>query len=212
MPTTIVLADDHPIVLDGLAQLLGGDERFRVAAACSDGEEALAAIRAHKPDIAVLDIRMPRRDGLAVLRAVVDEDLPTRVVLLTAQISDDELIDAIRLGAAGLVLKETASRQLVSALHDVAKGQPSLDQKVVRRALDKMLRVSAGLAQVEKVLTPREVEVVRLVAAGLRNKQIADQLSITEGTVKIHLHTVFEKLGISSRMELSNYARERALL
>jgi len=212
MRISVVLADDHPIVLDGLAQLLAGDERFEVVELCSDGEEALAAIRTQAPRIAVLDIRMPGRDGLGVLRALVEERLSTRVVLLTAQISDDEVIEAIRLGVAGIILKETASRQLMTALHDVANGMTWHDQKVVRRALDKLLRVSAGLEQTEKVLTPREVEIVRLVAAGLRNKQIADQLSITEGTVKIHLHTVFEKLGVSSRMELSNYARARSLL
>jgi len=212
MPTSVVIADDHPIVLDGLAQLLGGDEQFRVVALCSDGDEAMAAILRHKPDVAVLDVRMPCLDGIAILRTVAAENLATRVVLLTAQITDDEVVEAVRLGVAGMILKESASRQLVSALREVAAGATSLDQRLVRRAVDKLLRASAGLAQVERVLTPREVEVVRLVAAGLRNKQIADQLNITEGTVKIHLHTVFEKLGVSSRMELSNYARERSLI
>jgi two-component system, NarL family, nitrate/nitrite response regulator NarL len=212
MPTSVIVADDHPIVLDGLAQLLAGDERFVVVALCNDGEQTLEAIREKKPDIALVDVRMPHRDGVGVLRAVVEERLPTRVVLLTAQVTDDEVIEAVRLGVAGMILKETASRQLINALHEVAEGGKCLDQKVVRRALDKMLRMSAGLAQAAGVLTNREIEVVRLVAAGLRNKQIADQLLITEGTVKIHLHTVFEKLGVSSRMELSNYARDRALL
>jgi two-component system nitrate/nitrite response regulator NarL len=212
MPTRIVVADDHPIVLDGLAQLIAGEEGFEVVGRCKDGQEALAVIRATRPDVAVIDIRMPNTDGIAVLRAVTDEHLPTRVVLLTAQVSDDEVIEAIRLGVAGMVLKEAASRQLVHALHEVAAGETSLDQKVVRRAVDKILRTSAGVAEAEKVLTPREVEIARLVAAGLRNKQIADQLSIAEGTVKIHLHSIFEKLNVSSRVELSNYARERSLL
>src|SRR5689334_6360553 len=106
MPTRVIVADDHPIVLDGLAQLLAGDPEFQVVALCKEGEEALHVIRREKPEIAVLDVRMPRMNGLAVLRAVVEERLPTRVILLTAEISDDEVVDAVRLGVAGMVLKE----------------------------------------------------------------------------------------------------------
>jgi DNA-binding NarL/FixJ family response regulator len=212
MPTRVMIADDHPIVLDGLAQLLTGDPEFEVVGLCKDGEDALNVVRREKPDIAVLDVRMPRLSGLAILRVLVAEHIPTRVILLTAEISDDEVVEAVRLGVAGMVLKETASRQLLQVLSKVAAGETSLDQKVVRRAVDKLLRARAGMMQAERVLTNRELEIVRLVATGLRNKQIADQLSITEGTVKIHLHTIFEKLGVSSRVELSNYARERSLL
>jgi len=212
MPARVIVADDHPIVLDGLAQLLAGDPEFEVVALCKDGEDALNAIRREKPEIAVLDVRMPGVTGLAILRAVVEERIPTRVILLTAEISDDDVVEAVRLGVAGMVLKETASRQMLQVLSKVAAGETLLDQKVVRRAVDKLLRARAGVMQAERVLTNREIEIVRLVATGLRNKQIADQLSITEGTVKIHLHTIFEKLGVSSRVELSNYARERSLL
>ena len=212
MPTRVIVADDHPIVLDGLAQLLAGDPEFEVVALCKDGDEALSVIRKEKPEIAVLDVRMPRVNGLAILRAMAEERIPTRVILLTAEISDDEVVDAVRLGVAGMVLKETASRQMLQVLSKVAAGETSLDQRVVRRAVDKLLRARAGVMQAERVLTNREIEIVRLVATGLRNKQIADQLSITEGTVKIHLHTIFEKLGVSSRVELSNYARDRSLL
>jgi DNA-binding NarL/FixJ family response regulator len=210
--TRVIVADDHPIVLDGLAQLLAGNPEFEVIGLCKDGDEALSLIRKERPEIAVLDVRMPRADGIAILRAVVTEHIPTRVVLLTAQITDDEVVEAVHLGVAGMVLKETASRQLLQVLSKVAAGETSLDQKVVRRAVDKLLRARAGVTQAVRVLTNRELEIVRLVATGLRNKQIADQLSITEGTVKIHLHTIFEKLGVSSRIELSNYARERSLL
>lgn len=207
-----MVADDHPIVLDGLAQLLAGDPEFEVVGLCKDGEEALGVIRKERPQVAVLDVRMPHTDGIGVLRAIAAEQIPTRVVLLTAQITDDEVIQAVRLGVAGMVLKETASRQLLQVVRKVAAGENSLDESVVRRAVDKILRARAGVSQAASVLTNRELEIVRLVATGLRNKQIADQLSITEGTVKIHLHTIFEKLGVSSRVELSNYARERALL
>src|ERR1041385_7671109 len=109
MPTRVIVADDHPIVLDGLAQLLAGDPEFEVVGLCKDGEEALGLIRKERPHVAVLDVRMPHTDGIAVLRAITEEHIPTRVVLLTAQISDDEVIHAVRLGVAGMVLKETAS-------------------------------------------------------------------------------------------------------
>jgi DNA-binding NarL/FixJ family response regulator len=212
MAIRVVIADDHPIVLDGVAQLLAGDPAFEVVALCTEGETVLAAIRAESPEIALVDIQMPLLSGIQVLRAVAAETHPTRVVLLTAQISDDEVIEAVRLGVAGIVLKETASRQLLRVLRDVAAGETPLDQRVMRRVVDKLLRAHAGASPVERALTKREMEIVRLVAAGLRNKQIADRLSITEGTVKIHMHTIFEKLGVASRMELSNYARARALL
>src|SRR5262249_11613830 len=212
MPTRVLIADDHPIVLDGLAQLLSGDPEFEVIALCKDGDEALSVIRQRRPEIAVLDVRMPRMTGITILRTLVEEGLPTRIILLTAEISDDEVIDAVRLGVAGMVLKETASRQLLQVLAKVAAGETSLDQKVVRRAVDKLLRIKAGVSQAERVLTNRELEIVKLVDTGLRNKQIADQLSITEGTVKIHLHTIFENIGVSSRVELTNYGRERSLL
>src|ERR1043165_5379512 len=120
MPTRVIIADDHPIVLDGLAQLLAGDPEFEVIALCKDGDEALNAIRKERPEIAVLDVRMPRVTGLGILRAVVTERLPTRVILLTAEISDDDVVEAVRLGVAGMVLKETASRQLLATLSKVA--------------------------------------------------------------------------------------------
>ena len=212
MRTRLVIADDHPIVLDGLAQLFGSEKDFDVVARCTNGDEALAAIRRLRPDLAMIDIRMPAANGIEILRRVHDEHLPTRVVLLTAEISDDAVVEAIRLGVCGIVLKEMAPRLLVESVRTVAKGEKSLDEGAMRRALDKMLRREAGLADAVRVLTPREVEIVKMVAVGLRNKQIAEKLTITEGTVKIHLHSIYQKLGISGRVELSIYAREKSLV
>jgi len=207
-----MIADDHPIVLDGLAQLFSGEKDFEVVARCSSGDEALAALRRTHPDVAVLDIRMPGKSGLELLRHVKDEHLTTRVILLTAEISDESVVNAVRLGVSGIVLKETAPRVLVQSVRAVAAGEKWLDDGAMRRALDSMLRREAGLADAVRVLTPRELEIVRMVATGLRNKQIAEKLSITEGTVKIHLHSIYQKVNVSGRVELSIYAREKSLV
>lgn len=212
MPIRLILADDHPIILDGLAHLFTTSNEFEVITRCSDGEETLAAVRRARPDVLVLDVRMPRRNGIDVLREIHRERLPTRVVLLTAAMTDEEVLEAVRLGVGGIVLKETAPRQLLQAVRTVADGGEYVDETSIRRALDKMLRREAGSAEATKVLTPREIEIVKMVGVGLRNKQIADKLGISEATVKIHIHSIYQKLGISGRVELSIYARDRALV
>ena len=211
MPVRVVVADDHPIVLQGLLQLFAGEKDFEVVERCSDGEEALAAVERHKPDVLVLDVRMPRLDGLGVLRELAARKSRTRVVLLTAEVNDTEVLEAIRLGACAVVLKETASQDLLKAARAASRGEQLLDDRSVRRALDHLLRREAGVAEARRVLTPRELDIVRMVARGLRNRQIADELSISEGTVKIHLHSIYAKLGVSGRVELTLYAREHAL-
>lgn len=212
MGIRLVLADDHRIILDGLEQLFRRQEDFEVMATCIDGEQALSAVRRYKPDILVLDVKMPRMSGLEVMRALKAENLPTRVVLLTATLDEDGVLEAINLGASGLVLKEAASVKLVQCVRDVAKGEKSLEQSLVQRALEKMMRRDRALQEVANVLSPRETEVVKMVATGLRNKEIAQKLSISEGTVKFYLHTIYEKLQVHGRVELTLYAQEKGLL
>lgn len=212
MPTRIIIADDHPIILDGLVHLFTTANDIEVVTRCSDGEEALASVRRARPDVLVLDVRMPRRNGIEVLREIHREQIPTRVVLLTAEVSDEEVLEAVRLGVGGIVLKETAPRQLLQAVRLIAEGGEFIDDTAVRRALDKMLRREAGVADATRVLTPRELELVKMVGVGMRNKQIAEKLGISEATVKIHLHSVYQKLGISGRVELSIYARDKSLV
>src|SRR5262249_34575054 len=154
---------------------------FQVLARCRDGEETLRALRVNHPDVLVLDIRMPRRDGLAVLRALAEEKLPTRVVLLTAALDEDQLVEALELGVGGVVLKEMAPRLLVEAVREVHAGGRWLDKGSVHRALDTLLQREAGSREAAQQLTPRELEIVRMVARGLRNRAIAEQLFISEG-------------------------------
>lgn len=212
MSGRLVLADDHPIVLDGLEQLFRLEPDFEVVARCRDGEETLRAVREEAPDLLILDIRMPGRDGLAVLAAIRDEHLPTRVVLLTAALDDDQLVEAVRLGVRGVVLKETAPRLLVKAVREVLSGGQWLEAGAVSRALRKLAQRNVETRQAERVLTPRELELVRMAAHGLRNREIAGRLGITEGTVKIHFHKIYQKLKVDGRLELALYARDRGLL
>lgn len=212
MAIRLVLADDHRIILDGLEQLFRRNEDFEVMATCIDGEQALSAVRRYKPEILVLDVQMPRMNGLEVMKAMKNEGLATRVVLLTATLDEEGVLEAIDLGAAGLVLKEAASVKLVQCVRDVAKGERSLEQSLVSRALEKVMRRDRALKEVAAVLSPRETEVVRMVATGLRNKEIAHKLSISEGTVKFYLHAIYEKLQVHGRVELTLYAQEKGLL
>jgi DNA-binding NarL/FixJ family response regulator len=207
-----VLADDHPIVLDGLENLFRLESDFRVVARCINGEECLEAVRRFQPDILVLDIRMPGKDGLAVLRELHRERLPTKVVLLAAALEEDEVLEALRLGVRGMVLKELAPQMVVQCVRKVHAGEQWLEKQAVGRALDTLLRREAGEREAASILTPREIEMVGMVARGLRNKEMSDRLAISEGTVKIHLHNIYRKLKVENRVELILYAQSKRLV
>jgi DNA-binding NarL/FixJ family response regulator len=212
VPIRVVIADDHPLIADALAHILESTPGFELLARCATGDEALATVRKMRPDVAILDLRMPGLTGLEVLRELRGEGSATRVVLLTADISDEETLEAVRLGVGGVVLKGSPSQQLLHAVRTVAAGGSVVDEQSIRGALDRMLRREAGVAEVRRLLTAREIEIVKMVATGLRNKEIADKLSISESTVKIHLHSVYQKLGVSGRVELSNYVHAHSLV
>jgi len=212
MSIRLVLADDHPPILQGLTLLLRQEPDFEVLAGCRDGEETLRAGRQFQPDVLILDILMPGKDGLAVLRELRQLEIPTRVILLTAAIDEDNLLEAMRLGVGGAVLKEMAVPLLIQCVRKVYAGDQWLERHSIGRAMEKMLRREAGTREVAKLLTSRELEIVRLAASGLRNKEIASKLAISEGTVKIHLHRSYEKLHIDSRIALLRYAQTKGLV
>lgn len=212
MTTKLILADDHPIILEGLEQLFRRDKDFQVLATATNGKETIEAVREHRPDVLVLDVRMPEGDGLSVLKQIHDERLPTRVVLLTASMEEDEVLQAMENGVWGLVLKEAAAVSLVDCVRKVSRGERTLDQRLIVRALDRMLERQNGMRHAAEVLSRREAEIVKMVAAGMRNKEIATKLFIGEGTVKTHLHAIYKKLGVHGRVELTLYAQERGLV
>ena len=195
-----------------MQQLFSLEPDFQLLACCLNGAETLKAIKAYQPDVLILDVRMPSQDGLAVLREMRREHCPTRVILLTAGLEEHEGLEAVRLGVHGVVLKEMASHFLVQCVRKVYAGEQWLERHSVSRALETMLRHQDGRRDVPNLLTPRELEIMRLVAQGARNKSIADTLAISEGTVKIHLHNIYKKLSIDSRLALTLYAREKGLV
>jgi two-component system, NarL family, nitrate/nitrite response regulator NarL len=211
MPTTLVLADDHPIILEGLEQLFSRHKDFQVLATCTSGQDAIDAVRKHRPDVIVLDVKMPNGDGLAVLKQIRDDRLPTRVILLTASMQEDEVLQAMESGVWGLVLKEAAAVSLVDSVRKVTRGERALDQSLIVRALDRAVERHTGLRHAADVLSRRETEIVKMVAAGMRNKEIATKLFIGEGTVKTHLHAIYKKLSVHGRVELTLYAREHGI-
>jgi DNA-binding NarL/FixJ family response regulator len=208
----LVIADDHPLVLDALESLFGLEEDIEVVARCTDGVEAIEAVHRHEPDILILDMRMPAADGLAVLRALSDQGAQTQVVLLAGSVEDRELVECLRLGVRGVVLKEMAPHMLVQCVRKVAAGDVWVEKRSINQAVDLMLRQEAVRGELAAQLTPREVQVVRMAAEGLRNKEIAERLTVTEGTVKVHLHNIYAKLGVDGRMGLLRYARELGLV
>ncbi|MDD5320301.1 MAG: response regulator transcription factor [Methylococcales bacterium] len=212
MTINLVLVDDHPLVLNGLQQLFAVESEISVLACCTDGEQVLQTVIHYQPDILILDLKMPRKNGLAVLRELQKEKLPTKVVLLTAALDDDEVLEAIRLGVRGVVLKEMAPQLLVQCVNKVHAGGEWLEKDSVGRALEKMLKRETEMQYITQILTRREIKLVKLVANGLSNKLIAEKLFIAEGTVKVHLHNIYDKLQVKSRVALTLYAQEKGLV
>jgi DNA-binding NarL/FixJ family response regulator len=212
MAIRIILADDHPIVLHGLQQLFERQGDFAVVACCVDGASALQAVRAEAPDVLVLDLHMPGQSGVEVLRTLAAEQIVCKSVLLTAAVRDNEVVEAVKHGAMGIVLKESPADVLLECVRAVARGESWIERDTVTRAFRTIVRREAAAESAEESLTPREVELVRMVAQGLRNKAIAERLAISEGTVKVHLHNIYEKLGVDGRLELVLCAQKKGIV
>ena len=211
-PIRLILADDHAVVLKGLESLLALEPDLAVVTTCTNGDATLEAVRRHHPDIVLLDLLMPGLDGLEVLRALQAERQPPRVILLTASIEDEEVLEAIQLGVSGVFLKEMPPHLLLQCIRKVHAGEQWIEKQSMARAVGRLLHREAGEREVARVLTPREIEVVRMVGQGLRTGTIATRLNVSEGTVKTHLHNIYDKLGLDGRVALTVYAREKGLI
>ena len=207
----IVLVDDHPIVLRGLQQLLDSHDDCHVVACCANAESGFFAVERRHPDVLVVDLRMPDGDGLALVRSLKEAGVRCQTVLLTAAIEESQVVEAVNLGVRGLVLKDSEPEALIECIRRVSVGDEWFDQLSVKSALVNVMTRESAAHSVARLLTPREIELVRLVAQGLRNRAIAERLSITEGTVKVHLHSVYEKLQLDGRLELTLYAQQSGL-
>jgi two-component system nitrate/nitrite response regulator NarL len=201
---SIVIADRHPVVVYGLKSLLSAKNDFKVVASCFDGKKCIQAIRSLSPDIALLDILMPSLSGLDILAAATSERLPTRIVFLTASAEDRDLIVAAARGAYGVILKDAAPDVLVSCLRQVAAGRRLL--ALTSSGSPRGQGLFTGNLATENlmvVLTERERQIMHLVSEGLSNKEVGRQLNISDGTIKVHLHHIYQKLAISNRTALA---------
>ena len=215
----IVVADDHPIFRDGLCKLLALEDDFDVVAQAQDGRQVLEVLHQLEPDILLLDLKMPGLDGLATLQRLQVTKGKTRVIVLTASDDKNEFVQAMKLGTSGIVLKQTATDQLIKSIRKVHAGEIWLDSHTTAAVIRQFVanedaappppQPLAGAPTRERERSPlsqREREIVALVAQGFKNKEMAEKMFISEQTVKNHLHNIFDKLGVSDRLELALYA------
>jgi two-component system nitrate/nitrite response regulator NarP len=199
--TRIVLADDHPMIQAAVGAMLRGSQ-YELVATAGTGAEALQAVAEHDPDIVVLDIQMPEGSGIEVLRKMRSAGDQRPVALLTASIDDSSFAEALSLKVDGVLMKTSDPALLIDCLDSVRTGEEWIDPQLQMEARQ------ASAQPGKPVLSPRETDLVQLVRKGLRNRDIAEKLGITEGTVKVYLHSVFEKTGVANRTELAIRAAE----
>lgn len=217
----VVVVDDQPLVRAGIVMLVNAEDDIAVIAEAADGKEGLAQIRAQRPDVVLMDVRMPGTDGVAATRSVVDEGLtaqngqPVGVIILTTYHIDEAVYAALRAGASGFLLKDAAPAEIVNAIRSVVAGEAWLDPAVARRLIDEFAArpephtpTPAEMAQ----LTPREREVLSLMARGLSNADVAVELFISEATVKTHLARVMMKLGVREKAQAVAAAYQTGLV
>ena len=217
----IVVAHDHPIFRDGLCKLLALEDDFEVVAQAQDGRQVLDVLQQFEPDILLLDLKMPGLDGLATLQRLQSNKNKTRVIVLTASDDKNEFVQAMKLGTSGIVLKQTATELLIKSIRKVHAGEIWLDSHttaaVIRQFVasddmpTSMPQTAAPRERERSPLSQREREIVALVAQGFKNKEMAEKMFISEQTVKNHLHNIFDKLGVSDRLELALYAIHKGL-
>ncbi len=215
-PVRIVIADDHPVFREGLRRLLEAEPGFRVVAEAGDGAQAVERVRQHRPDVLLLDLAMPNVRGLEALRELAASSSPVHTILLTVAIETTQIVEALQLGARGVVLKHSASELLLKSVRTVMEGQYWVGRDTVSdlvqtlRDLLPSARKAAPRRRYE--LTPRELEIVGAIVEGFTNKDIAQKFALSEQTVKHHLTNIFDKLGVSNRLELALFAVNHRLV
>ncbi len=218
----VVIVDDHPIVRDGLKHLFEQTEDIEVVGEAGDGREAIEQLNTHSPDVLLLDLKMPVMDGLAVLQALQTASIKVRVIVLTASEDKNEYVQAMKLGCAGIVLKQTNPQLISKSIRKVFGGEIWLDSHTTAAVMRQFatdgpivggggVSPNGGKTRERSPLSQREREIVALVAQGYKNKEMAEKMFISEQTVKNHLHNIFDKLGVSDRLELALYAIHKGL-
>ena len=210
-PIRVLIADDHPVVRRGLSSLLNITTDMELAGEAVDGVEAVDKARLLKPDIILLDLMMPRKGGLEAISEIKQENPDARILVLTSFADDDKVFPAIKAGALGYLLKDSPPEMLLQAIHDVYRGASSLHPTIARKLIRELNQPPPDLPPTEEPLTRREMEVLRLVARGLSNQEIATELVISEGTVRIHVSNILGKLHLANRTQATLYALQGGL-
>jgi NarL family two-component system response regulator LiaR len=209
-PIRILIADDHAIVREGLRTLIAVKPGLELVGEASDGEEAVLLAKSLQPDIILLDMVMPRKDGLAAIEDIKQNNPNARILVLTSFDDDDRVFAAIKAGALGYLLKDSSPQQLIQAIHDVYQGRSSLHPTIALKVI-RELNQPSNLPLTEEPLTEREVETLRYIAQGLTNQEIAEKLTISERTVGKHVSNILEKLHLANRTQAALYALRRGL-
>jgi DNA-binding NarL/FixJ family response regulator len=205
--TTVVLADDQRVVREGLASLLSLLPGIEVLGAASDGEEAVALVQRLRPDVVLMDLQMPRCDGVEATRLLREHSPASKVIVLTTYADDRSVLDALRAGARGFLTKDAGAEEIERAIAAVVRGEAAIDPAVQHHLVDAV----AARPELPNGLTPREVEVLALIAEGLSNAEIAARLVVSEATVKSHINHVFTKTGVRDRAQAVTYAYRHGL-
>ncbi len=200
---SVILADDHPVVRDGLANMVNQQPDMQVVAEAGDGDEAIAQYEKHNPDVMVLDLRMPKRDGVAVVEHVLAAHPKARLLIMTTYDGDEDIFRSLSQGAKGYILKDAPRQEILSAIRAVSQDQPYTSSSIATKALQRMAKPN---------LTQREMDVLQQLAQGRSNKDIARRLEITEGTAKTHVKAILTKLDAISRTEAVAVAHRRGLV
>jgi two-component system NarL family response regulator len=200
---SVILADDHPVVRDGLAAIVNQQADMQVVAEAGDGEQAVALYEQHRPDVMVVDLRMPKLDGVGVVQKVLDAHPKAQLLIMTTYDGDEDIFRSLSQGARGYLLKDAPRQEILAAIRAVSQDQPYTSSAVAAKALQRMVKPS---------LTKRETDVLQLLAEGRSNKDIARRLKITEGTAKTHVKAILTKLDALSRTEAVAVAHRRGMV
>jgi DNA-binding NarL/FixJ family response regulator len=211
-PVTLVVADGRPLLLRSLEYVCAAEPGFEVVATCARGDATLEALRTRKPDILILDATLPPSGGLWVLRQMRREKLPTRAVLLADHPPERSVVDAVRLGVFGILLPDMTPESLLRCVRTVHAGEQWLESQAVARLLNRRPGGEGPLRQLGDPLTPRQMEIVRLATEAIPTREIAARLMLTEGTVKVHLHNIYQKLQVDGRVGLVRLVMKHELL
>ncbi len=209
-PIRVLLVDDHAIVRKGIRALLSTEPSIEVVGEAGDGKEALSRAEALQPDVILMDLVMPKMDGIEATRLLVSRQPTMRVLVLTSFVADDKVFPAIKAGALGYILKDTGPDDLVHAIRQVHRGEPTMEPEIARKVLFELAQPVRKPLTAEP-LTERELDVLRLIAQGKSNREIADNLVLAESTVRTHVSNVLGKLHLASRTQAALYALKEGL-